>query len=93
MYTVWFSYRKSPLGTAVRESMAAIVDVCGSIEEAKECVNILRERLSAEIKILNLDAVEDYEKIVRLDPDLIDVIRNSHGKKYVLLAFWGTTEP
>lgn len=88
---MWFSYRKSPLGTVVREHMATVLGVYSCREEAEKDLESLRDKLSAELKIIDIGDVEGYEKIARLDVDLAELAKD--GEKYVLVAIWGSTEP
>lgn len=89
---MFFSYRKSPLGTVVREHMASIVGVYSDRNEAEKDLVNLRGRISAELRIVDLLEVEGWEKMVKLDPDLADVAK-SFGGRYALIAFWGSSEP
>lgn len=89
---MWFNYRKTPLGTAVRESMATILGMYMSKEDAEKDMENLKEVLSANLKIVNLDVDESYERACVLDPDIADVyIQNK--KKYLLVAVWSEIEP
>ncbi|MEM1541740.1 MAG: hypothetical protein QW101_03740 [Ignisphaera sp.] len=90
--TMWFNYRKTPLGTAVRETMTAIVGVYTSREEAEKDMEQLREILSANLKIVDIAFNENYEKMCLLDPDIADVHVQTRGR-YLLVAVWSATEP
>lgn len=85
---MWFNYRKSPLGTSVREFMSTIVDVYSDKEYVEKDLENLKQFISANLKILDLDVDENCEKIYTLDPDLIDVIKQSNKKIFVLIATW-----
>ena len=90
--TVWFNYRRTPLGTAVRDSMAAVVDFYGCREEAEKDMQKLADRLSAKLSVVDIDSVESLIEIAKLDPDLLDVLKLS-GKKSVLIASWTAADP
>lgn len=87
---MWFSYRKSPLGTAVREHMAALLGVYSSREEAEKDLESLRDKLSAELKVIDIGNIEDYEKVAKLDVDFVELAKE--GKKYILVATWSSIE-
>ncbi|MEM1645948.1 MAG: hypothetical protein QXL96_08820 [Ignisphaera sp.] len=89
---MFFSYRKSPLGTVVREHMASIVGVYSDRLKAEEDLENLRIRVSADLKIIDVWEIDNWEKIMRLDPDFLDVVKSCNGR-YVLVAFWGSLEP
>lgn len=88
---MWFSYRKSPLGTAVREYMATLLGVYSSREEVEKDLERLRDKISAELKIIDIGSIEGYEKIARLDVDFVELAKDC--KRYILVAFWGSIEP
>ncbi|MEM1560501.1 MAG: hypothetical protein QXZ41_02485 [Ignisphaera sp.] len=89
---MFFSYRKSPLGTIVREHTASILGVYNDRNEAEKDLEHLRGRISAELRIIDLLEVEGWEKMIKLDSDLADVVK-SFGGRYALIAFWGSSEP
>lgn len=89
---MWFSYRKTALGTAVRDSMAAVIGFYSSREEAEADLKSLSRRLSAKLKVLDLAVDEEYEYIARLDPDAVDIVRGGRYR-YTLIALWTAGEP
>jgi hypothetical protein len=89
---MFFSYRKSPLGVAVREYMVSIVGFYKNREEAERDIDMFKDKLSAELKIVDIGYVEGWEKIAKLDPDSINFAKEC-GYRYVLLALWTSSEP
>lgn len=89
---MFFSYRKSPLGIVVKEHMISIVGVYENREDAEKDLEGLRKKISAELKIIDIDDAEGLEKVSRLDPDTVDLARRCRGR-YIIIAFWGSLEP
>lgn len=89
---MWFNYRRTPLGTVIRDSMATILGVYSCRDSAEEEFKKLRDSISGELKIIDIDSSESYEILVRLDPDIVDIVR-SHRNKYALIVFWTSNEP
>jgi PII-like signaling protein len=89
---MFFSYRKSPLGISVREYMASIIGFYRSREEAEKDIEILRDRLPADLKVIDTEDIEGWEKIAKLDPDIADIVKENRYR-YVLVALWTSIEP
>ncbi|MCS7110964.1 MAG: hypothetical protein N3D82_03435 [Ignisphaera sp.] len=83
---MWYQYRKSPLGTVVRETMRAVLGVY-SREEAMEKMENLRDRISARLKIVDVE--QSIHELLSIDPDLADMIWRDAGRdRVVLIATW-----
>lgn len=83
---MWYQYRKSPLGTVVRETMKVILGIY-TMEEAVEELKRLQGAVSAKLKIVSIkQAIHD---ILSVDPDLADTIwRDSDQNRVALIADW-----
>ncbi|MEM4465522.1 MAG: hypothetical protein QXJ95_08220 [Ignisphaera sp.] len=87
---MWYQYRKSPLGTVVRESMKTVLGIY-SREEAIEKLEKLSSRLSAKIEIV--DIKQNIHEILTIDPDLGDIIwRDLDSDRVALVASWNPLE-
>lgn len=87
---MWFVYRKSPLGTVVKEYMKACLGIY-SEQEAKKIVSMVTEiNVSGKVKAVPLS--EDFLKtLAQLDADLLDLIKNSNCKRdscYAVIITW-----
>jgi len=88
---MFFNYRKSPLGTSVREFMSCIVGWYRSVEEAEEEAEKLSGRLSGRLRVVDVENIDGYARVAMLDPDIVEVVRSS-GSRYVLLVDWATLD-
>ena len=84
---MWYQYRKSPLGTVIRESMKTILGIYPSREEAIDKIAILSEKIMANIKIV--DIKQNLYEILSIDPDLGDFIWKNIDKSYIaVITTW-----
>jgi len=84
---VWFTYRKSPLGSAVRDTGSAILDFCLSYEDAISLVRELEVNASAKLKVINIKNEYELYEVLAIDPDAIDIM-NSCGNTYIVMISW-----
>jgi len=74
---VWFAYAIGPLGAYVRVRWSYVVDL-----------NTCEEVFGAEsLKTLQADNVEDLIAISSIDPDLVDVVRNTPQRAVCVLYY------
>ncbi len=89
---VWFVYIKSPLGTVLRHHKQAIVGIFTSYNDALKAMAKLRDRLSADLRIVKVSGgASEVYNLALLDPDLADVINLMRGKSdelFLILAVW-----
>lgn len=85
---MWYQYRKSPLGTVIREIMKVILGVY-SREEAEKKLELLQGRVSAKIKIV--DIKQNIYELLTIDPDLSDIIWRNLDR-VALVASWDSVD-
>ncbi len=85
---MWYQYRKSPLGTVIREIMKVILGVY-SREEAEKKLELLQGRISAKIKIV--DIKQNIYELLTIDPDLSDIIWRNLDR-VALVASWDSVD-
>jgi len=85
--TMWFTYRKSPLGSAVRDTGSAILDFCLSYEDAISLVRELKVDVSAKLKVINIKNEYELYEVLAIDPDAIDMM-NSCDNTYIVMVSW-----
>jgi len=85
--TMWFTYRKSPLGSAVRDTSSAILDFCLSYEDAISLVRELEANASAKLKVINIKNEYELYEVLAIDPDTIDIM-NSCDNTYIVMVSW-----
>jgi hypothetical protein len=75
---VWFAYAIGPLGTYVRVRWSYVVDLgeCGEPPEAGSMMTI------------KVSGVEDLIVLSSIDPDLVDVVKNSPHRA-VCVVYYG----
>jgi len=74
---MWFAYATGPLGTYVRVRWSYVVDL-GLCEEVPG---------AGSLKTLQASSVEDLMVISSVDPDLVDVLKNSPQKAACVLYY------
>uniref|UniRef100_A0A7C4FIL4 Uncharacterized protein n=1 Tax=Ignisphaera aggregans TaxID=334771 RepID=A0A7C4FIL4_9CREN len=87
---MWFLYRKSPLGTVVKESMKAVLGLFKG-DEVLKAVETFRRILGIEIRVISIDSASLNHLLPTIDPDLMDIIRNvkcCENNCYLLIASW-----
>jgi hypothetical protein len=87
---MWFVYRKSPLGTVVKENMKASLGLFKGNDVLK-AVKTLKEILVAEVKIIPINDKSLSSSLALIDPDLIDVVKNSKcdvNECYIIIVSW-----
>jgi len=84
---MWFTYRKSPLGSAVRDTGSAILDFCLSYEDAISLVRELKVDVSAKLKVINIKNEYELYEVLAIDPDAIDIM-NSCDNTYIVMVSW-----
>ncbi len=84
---MWFTYRKSPLGSAIRDTGSTILDFCLSYEEAISLVKELEVNASAKLKVINTENEHELYEVLAIDPDIIDVL-DSCDNTYVVMISW-----
>ncbi len=84
---MWFTYRKSPLGSAVRDTGRAILDFCLSYDDAISLIRELEIDASAKFKVINIENEYELYEILAIDPDVID-ITNFCGNTYIVMVSW-----
>ena len=89
---VWFVYIKSPLGTVLRYHKQAVIGIFTTHNDALMAVNRLRDRLSADLRIIRLrGSTSEVYDMALLDPDLADVVnlvKDKTGEVFLVLAVW-----
>ncbi|ADM26943.1 hypothetical protein Igag_0091 [Ignisphaera aggregans DSM 17230] len=84
---MWFTYRKSPLGSAVRDTGSAILDFCLSYEDAISLVRELEVNASAKLKVINIRNEHELYEVLTIDPDIIDIL-SSCDNTYIVMITW-----
>lgn len=74
---MWFAYAIGPLGTYVRVRWSYVVDL-NTCEEVFEVESL---------KTLQADNVEDLIAISSIDPDLVDVVKNTPQRAVCVLYY------
>lgn len=76
---MWFAHAVGPLGTYVRVRWSYVVDLglCGEAPGA------------GFTRTLRADSVEDLMAVSSIDPDLVDVLKNS-SQKAVCVLYYGS---
>ena len=83
-------YRKSPLGTVVRESLKIILGLFKG-DEASKVVETLKEVLATEVKIVKVDSRTPNVLLLTVDPELLDVVKNAkcgEDECYAVVSSW-----
>jgi hypothetical protein len=86
---MWFLYRKSPLGTVVKESMKAVLGLFKG-DEVLKTVETFRRILGVEMRVISIDASLNH-LLSTIDPDLMDIIKNTkccENNCYLLIVSW-----
>jgi hypothetical protein len=83
-------YRKSPLGTVVRESLKVILGLFKG-DEASKVVETLKEVLATEVKIVKVSSRTPNVSLLTVDPELLDVVKNAKCNEdecYAVVLSW-----
>lgn len=84
---MWFSHQVGPLGTIVRRSRGAVVELVHSAEEAEELIRKLSRLLVGELRIADLSRAPDREQVLRIDPEVLE-IAGSTGARYAVIVLY-----
>ncbi len=82
---MWFAYRKSPLGTVLKETLRAIL-FFGTRSECREVFQDLHGKTSCRIQMVELNDSNLIDLVV-LDPDFADVLK-MRQVECIILAEW-----
>ncbi|MEZ0289521.1 MAG: hypothetical protein ABWJ42_00310 [Sulfolobales archaeon] len=75
---IWFSYVVGPNGPSIRIYYTAPVDI-DSRENLERYIDLFASKEGVNVSILCVDSERDLYYIARVDPDLVDVLKE---KKY-----------
>ncbi len=70
---IWFSHVKGPLGTYVRLTYTAILDI-GDKESLSILSEAIRRSTSYRVEVLCIDDPDDLYRIALTDPDMVDTL-------------------
>ena len=84
---VWFSHTEGPLGTIVRRSRGAVVELVRDPGEAEELAEQLHRRLVGEVRVLRLDRAPDRELLLRIDPEALRLARDT-GRGFAVVVLY-----
>ncbi len=73
---IWFSHVKGPLGTYVRLTYTAILDI-GDRESLSILSEAIRRSTSYRVEVLCIDDPDDLYRIALTDPDIVDTLSES----------------
>ncbi|MEM0043591.1 MAG: hypothetical protein QXJ51_03775 [Sulfolobales archaeon] len=82
---IWFSYVTGPNGPSVRIIYTAVAYI-GSRKEVELVGEFLKYRESFDVDILCINGYRDLYYLARIDPDLVDVLKNSGECALVISA-------
>ena len=80
---IWFTHVKGPLGTYVRITYTAILDI-GFRNDLEKLAEIIKESTGYRTDILCRSSIDDLYTVSLTDPDAIDILNSVENENHDL---------